>query len=79
MEKKYSFGVNVFAYENKEKHPIYVSKNKKKYKEKYVDALLVREEGQRHYALVQDFNIFMYDHRLHIRRKHFMVLLFPSF
>ena len=25
-EKKYSFGINVFGYGNKEKHPIYVSR-----------------------------------------------------
>ena len=27
ITKKNSIGINVFSYENKEKHPIYVSKN----------------------------------------------------
>ena len=38
IEKKSSIGNSVFGYENKEKHPIYVSK--KCCKEKHVDLLL---------------------------------------
>ena len=52
--KNDSIDVTVFEHENKEKHPIYVSKN--------VDILLKGEEKKRHYALIKDFNTFMYDH-----------------
>ena len=41
-EKKYSFGINVFGYGNKEKHPIYVSR--KCCEDKHVKLLLI---GQR--------------------------------
>ena len=54
-------GIIVFAYENKEKHPIYVSK--KCSEEKHVfDLLLIVKEGKRHHVLMKDFNTFMYDH-----------------
>ena len=69
IEKKSSVGISVFGYENKEKHPIYVSKER--CEEKHVDLLLIQEEGRRHYVLIKDFNIFMYDHSLHRGRKHF--------
>ena len=29
------------------------------------------EEDKNHYALIKDFNTFMYDHTLHRRKKHF--------
>ena len=62
IEKKNFNGISVFVYENKEKHSIYVSKKRE---EKYVDLLLIGEEGKRHHVLVKDFNTFMYDHLLH--------------
>ena len=69
IEKKTPIGISVFGYENKEKHPIYVSK--KCCEEKHVDLLLMGEEGKRHYVLTKDFNTFMYNHALHRGRKHF--------
>ena len=58
-KKKKSISISVFGYENKEKHPIYVSK----YccEETHVDLLLIGEEGKRHYVVIKDFNTFMYD------------------
>ena len=41
IEKKCFIGYNVFGYENKEKHPLYVSK---KCEEKHVDLLLIGGE-----------------------------------
>ena len=38
---------------------------------RHVDLLLIGEEGKKHYALIKDFNTFMYDHTLHRGRKHF--------
>ena len=60
IEKKNSIDISVFGYENKERHPIYISK--KCCEEKHVDLLIIREEGKIHYAFIQDFNTFMYDH-----------------
>ena len=73
-----SIGISVFRYENKEIHPIYVSK--KCYEEKHVDLLLIRQESKRQHVLLKDFNIFMYDHTLHReKKKTFLPLLFTSF
>ena len=73
IEKKNFISISVFGYENKEKHPIYVSK--KCCEENRVDLLLIGEEGKRHYVLMQDFNKFMYDHTLHRERKNFCYCL----
>ena len=69
MEKNNSIVISVFGYENKEKHPVGVSK--KCCEEKHVDLLLIEKEGKRHNILIKDFNTFMYDHTLHRGRKHF--------
>ena len=68
-EKQDFISISHFGYENKEKHPIYVSE--KCCEEKQVDLLLIGEEGKRHYFLINDFNMFMYDHTLLRGRKHF--------
>ena len=57
IHKKNSIGISVFGYENKEKHPIYVTK--KCCEEKYIDLLLTEEEGKIHYVLIKDFNTFI--------------------
>ena len=69
IEKKNSISISIYGYENKEKHPIYVSKKCRE--EKHVDLLLIGEEGKRHYVLIKDFNSFMYDHTFHRGRKYF--------
>ena len=51
IEKRISIGISVFGFENKEKHPIYVSK--KVCEEKNVDLLLIEEKGKRHYVLIK--------------------------
>ena len=75
IEKKNYIGINVFSYEYKEKHPIYVSN--KCCEEKDADLLLIGEEGKRKYVLIKDFISFMYDHTSH-GKKNFS-LLFTSF
>ena len=67
--KKNSIGISVLGYENKEKHPLYVSK--KCCENKHVDLLLIGEGQKKHYALMKNFNTVMYDHTLHRGRKHF--------
>ena len=54
IKKKNSFRVSVFGYENKEKHPIYVSK--KCCEDTHVDLLMIGEGQKKHYVLIKDFN-----------------------
>ena len=63
IEKNNSIGISVFSYEYKEKYQIYVSK--KCCEENHVYLLLIGEEVKRRYALIKDFNPFIYDHALH--------------
>ena len=48
---------------NNKKHPNYISKHF--CEEKHVDFLLIGKEGKIHYALIKDFDSFMYNHTLH--------------
>ena len=66
---KNSINISVFGYENKEKHPVYVSR--KCCEDKHLDLLLIGEGEKKHYVLIKYFNTFMYDHTLHRERKHF--------
>ena len=56
----------------RKKHPIYMSK--KCCKDKQPDLLLVGVKYKKHYALIKDFNTFMYDHTLHIGKNVFAVI-----
>ena len=55
--------MSVFGYENKEKHPIYISNIC--CKEKHVHLSLIWEEVKKHYVHIKDFNIFMYNHAVY--------------
>ena len=68
-ERNNSIVINVFGYENKKKN--FISVSKKCYEEKHINLLLIEEKGKRHYFLIKDFNIFMYDHTLDRERKQF--------
>ena len=72
-KKKNSIGISVFNYENKEKHPIYVSE--KCCVEKHADLILIKDKGKKHYVLIKDFNTFMYNHTLHRRKNIFVVIV----
>ena len=67
----------MFGYENKEKYPIYVSKEC--CEEKHVDSLLIGEGEKKHYVLINDFNRSMCDHSLHCKRKHFCCYCLHAF
>ena len=77
IEKKNSIGISVFGYENKEKCPIFVSRQC--CEEKHVDLLLIGEGEKKHYVLVKDFNTFKYDNLLRRGKKQFCRLLFTRF
>ena len=49
------------------KYPFYASKQY--FEDKHSNLLLIKE-GSRHYALINCFNIFSYDHTLHRGRKN---------
>ena len=74
IEKKNSIGISVFGYENKEKHPIYLSKNC--YEGKHVNLFLTGAEGKSHYFLNKDFNTFKYDHTLLRGKSIFVVIVY---
>ena len=68
IEKQNEININVFGYENEQKYPIHVSK------EKYEDCmnlLLITENENKHYVLIKHFNKFMYDVTKHKDSKHF--------
>ena len=76
IEKQNEININVFGYENKQKYPIYVSK------EKYEDCmnlLLITENENKHYVLIKDFNKFMYNQTKHKERKHFCMYCLQCF
>ena len=76
IERKNFISISVFGFENKEKHPIYVSKQC--YEQNHVNLLLIGEEGKRNNVLIKDFNTFVHGQTLHCG-KMFLSLLFTSF
>ena len=77
IEKNNFIRSSVFGYENKEKHPIYVSK--KCCEGRHVDLLFIGEKCKKNYNLFKDFNTFMYEHTLHCRKKHFSSYCLDTF
>ena len=70
IEKKNSIGTSVFDYGNKVKYPIYVS-NKSCKDQCSVDLLFIGEGQRKHYIFMNDFNTFLYHHKLDCGRKSF--------
>ena len=76
IEKQNNIRVNVFGYEEKQKHPIYVSKEKFN---SCLNLLLITEGEVGHYCLLKDFNKFMYNQTKHKGRKHFCMYCLQGF
>ena len=68
IEKQNEININVFGYENKQPYPIYVSKEKY---ENHMELLLITEDKNKHYVLIEYFNRFMYNQTKHKESKHF--------
>ena len=68
IEKQNNIRINVFGYENKQPHPLYISKEKFK---DHIGLLLITKDENQHYVLIKDFNKFMYQQTKHKERKHF--------
>ena len=76
IEKQNDININVFGYENKQPYPIYISKEKH---DKHMNILLITEDENKHYVLINDFNKFMYNQTKHKERKHFCVCCLQCF
>ena len=68
IEKQNNIRINVFGYEAKQPYPIYISKEKF---DDQLDLLLLTEEENSHYCLIEDFNRFMCNQTEHKEKKHF--------
>ena len=68
IEKQNDININVFGYEEKQKYPIYVSKEKD---DDQMNLLLITKGEKKHYVLIKDFNKFMFNQTKHKERKHF--------
>ena len=55
--KQNNININVFGYENRQPHPIYVSKETF---DDHMNLLLIKEGENKHYVSIKDFNKFMY-------------------
>ena len=68
IEKQNEININVFGYENKNPYPIHVSKEKY---DRHMNLLLITEDENKHYVLIENFNTFMFNKTKHKERKHF--------
>ena len=68
IEKQNNICINLFGYEEKQKFPIYISKEKFT---DHMELLLITEGENNHYVLIKDFNKFMFNRTKHEHRKHF--------
>ena len=68
IEKQNDININVFGYENKNPYPIFVSKEKY---DRHTNLLLITEDENKHYVLIEDFNTFMFNKTKHKESKHF--------
>ena len=68
IEKQNNICINLFGYEEKQKFPIYISKEK--YQD-HMELLLITEDENNHYVLIKDFNKFMFSQSKHQHKKYF--------
>ena len=76
IEKQNNIRINLFGYEEKQKFPIYISKEK--YQD-HMELLLMTEGKNKHYVLIKDFNKFMFNQTKHEHRKHFCMYCLQCF
>ena len=68
IEKQNNICINLFGYEEKQKFPIFISKEKFT---DHMELLLITEGENKHYVLIKDFNKLMFNQTKHEHRKHF--------
>ena len=76
IEKQNNICINLFGYEEKQKFPIYISKEK--YQD-HMELLLITEGKNKHYVLIKDFNKFMFKQTKHEHRKYFCMYCLQCF
>ena len=76
IEKQNNICINLFGYEEKQKFPIYISKEK--YQD-HMELLLITEGENKHYVLIKDFNKFMFRQTKHEHKKHFCMYCLQCF
>ena len=76
IEKQNNIRVNVFGYEEGQRYPIYLSKEKFYY---CLNLLLITEGETKHYCLLKNFNKFMHNQTKNNGRKHFCMYCLQCF
>ena len=76
IEKQNNISINLFGYEEKQKFPTYISKEK--YQD-HMELLLITEGENKHYVLIKDFNKFMFNQTKHEHRKYFCMYCLQCF
>ena len=76
IEKQNNICINLFGYEEKQKFPIYISKEK--YQD-HMELLLITEGENKHYVLIKDFNKFMFSQTKHEHKKYFCMYCLQCF
>ena len=76
IEKQNNICINLFGYEEKQKFPIYISKEK--YQD-HMELLLITEGENKHYVLIKDFNKFMFNQTKHEHKKYFCMYCLQCF
>ena len=71
IEKQNNICINLFGYEEKQKFPIYISKEK--YQD-HMELLLITEGKNKHYVLIKDFNKFMFNQTKHEHKNTFVCI-----
>ena len=76
IEKQNGIRINVFGYYKGQPFPIHISKEKF---EDQVNLLLITKNEKKHYVLIKDFNVFMYNQSKHKKKKHFCMFCLQCF
>ena len=76
VEKQHSIRINVFGYEDGQPFPINISKETF---EDQMNLLLITKDEKKHYVLIKDFNVFMYNQSKHKEGKHFCMYCLQCF
>ena len=76
IEKQNNICINLFGYEEKQKFPIYISKEKFT---DHMELLLITEGENNHYVLIKNFNKFMFNQTKHEHSKHFCMYCLQCF
>ena len=75
IEKQNNICINLFGYEEKQKFPIYISKEK--YQD-HMELLLITEGENKHYVLIKDFNKFMFRQTKHEHKIIFVCIAYSA-